>query len=263
MWVRVSALLLAAGGLAWFSFGQDSSASALIRRTMDLADDRPVRSILIVGNSRTYTNDMAAMLRDIADSAESPAKWQIETSAKPAFSLENHWFDHRTRRLLAAGHDEVLIQGESGAEYSQQQGESYRTYGAKLAGAARLDSGRATLLVNWPSERSVFSDDPDYDRAVHLDYLRSINARLAEDAELDRINLAGLWESVRRSDPSIKLTSDGNHPTVAGTYLYALAVYRHFSGGEVGKVAYAPTEIDPTQAAALRRAVDSFPMQGM
>jgi hypothetical protein len=58
--LRESTLALALGGLLWFSFGQDSSAKALAQRTFDVVDSRPSRSILILGNSRTYQNDMPA-----------------------------------------------------------------------------------------------------------------------------------------------------------------------------------------------------------
>lgn len=258
MLLRESTLALALGGLLWFSFGQDSSAKALAQRTFDVVDSRPSRSILILGNSRTYYNDMPAMLREIADSAGSPTKFQIETNAKPGFTLGNHWSDERAKRLLGDGWDEVIIQGESGAQASREQSESFQAHGAKLARLANLHSGRPTLIVNWPYDRSAFEGYEDYDRAEHLAFLREVHASLARKAGLERINLASLWESVSRAHPSVKLTTDGNHPTVAGSYLYALAVYRHLSDGPVGHVTYAPDSLNRRDAEALRHAVDSF-----
>jgi len=204
--------LLALLGLSWFQFGQTGSAAALAQRTLDLADSRPTRSILILGNSRTFFNDMPAMLREIADSAGSPTKFQIETNAKPGYTLENHWNDSRTRRLLRATWDEIVIQGESGAQASDEGAASFKDYGAQLAPLARLHSGRPTLIVAWPYDPSLYADFPTYDRSEHLLFLQDVHRDLARDADLERVNVASLWEMVRRSHPEIALTSDGNHP---------------------------------------------------
>ena len=258
--MRVWILVLALGVLSWFQFGQVSSAAALAQRAVDVADSRPPRAILILGNSRTFYNDMPAMLRKIADSAGSPTKFQIETSAEPGFTLEKHWSHGRSRALLDDTWDEIIFQGESGAQSSVEQSESFKAYGRKLALLARVQSGQATLLINWPYDPSVFAGYEPYDRAEHLSFLKSVHADLAQEAQLDRINLASLWESVRLSHPEIGLTTDGNHPTVAGSYLYALALYRSLSGEPVSRVSYAPAGLKPSDALALRQAVDSFPL---
>lgn len=257
---RVSALVLILAAIVWFMAFQDRSVAAVTQRVAGLFDDRPSRSILIVGNSRTFYNDMPAMLRQLSSSANSPIKLQVETSTAPGASFEDHWSKLRTRRLLAAGWDEVILQGESGAQASMEQNESFQIYGAKLAQLAKVTEGRPTLLINWPYDRSVFADYEAYDRSEHLAFLREINSRLATDARLERINLAGLWESVRMADPSIKLTTDGNHPTMAGSYLYALAIYVHATGESVGSLAYVPDGVDPEVAEIIRREVDAFPV---
>ena len=92
---RILLLALVLAAPLWFMVAQDGSAAALSQRTVDLLDSRPARSILIVGNSRTYYNDMPAMIREIADSAGSPAKFQIETSAKPGY-----YFKHQDRKSV-------------------------------------------------------------------------------------------------------------------------------------------------------------------
>jgi hypothetical protein len=261
---RVPALVLALAFILWFNVGQDSSAAAFAQRSYDLVDSRPARSILIIGNSRTYYNSMPAMLRKIADSAGSPTKFQIETNAKPGFAFENHWSDGRARRLLGAGWDDVILQGASGEQTSDESEKSFLAYGAKLAAIAKLNAGRPRLVVNWPYDPDLYNDDSYITdgtrRADHLERIKAAHARLSADANMTRINLAGLWESVRRSHPAIRLTMDGNHPTRAGSYLYALALYAHLSNGPVGSVIYAPDGVDPDDARALREAVDSFPL---
>lgn len=254
--MRAFALSLVLAGLLWFGFANDSSFA---RRTYDLIDPRPARSILIIGNSRTYFNDMPGMLRRIADSANSSTKFQIETSAKPGFTLEMHWTDDRTKRLLGQGWDDIILQGASGELSDEQSMQSFLAHGKKLAGAAKVNSGRPRLVVNWAYDPSLYQGDSG-NRIRHLDTIKAGHAELAGEAGMSRINLAGLWESVRLSHPSIKLTADGNHPTLAGSYLYALAIYAHLSMGPVVEVTYVPGELDPKDAEALRKAVDNFPL---
>ena len=254
--MRFGLLMAALLGLSWFQFGQNSSAAALAQRTWDIADSRPPRSILILGNSRTFTNDMPAMLRKIADTAGSTTKFQIESNTKPGYRLEDHWSDRRSRALLVDTWDVVLIQAESGSQAGIEESESFKTYGAKLAGVAKVSRGQPTLIVNWPYDPSMFAGTQGYKRNEHLAFLRSINADLAGAANLDRINLAGVWEAVRVFHPEIALTTDGNHPSVAGTYLYALATYRGLTGQRVGASTYVPEGLEADEAALLRQAVN-------
>ena len=261
--MRIGFLALTLAVMLWFNFGQQSSAGAMIQRSADLLDDRPARSILIVGNSRTFQNDMPAMLRAIADSAGNPAKFQIESSTYGGATFKTHWNKKRTRQLLAAGWDDVILQPESGAQAWKQGNDEFLEYGPKLAEAAKLAEGRPRLVVGWPYDANVYQEqyyaEAQFGRSVHLQLIREMHAKLASDANLGRINVSGPWENVRLSHPSIKLTSDGNHPTVAGSYLYALAVYAQLTNGPVAHVTYVPDGLTAEEAKSLRDAVDAAP----
>lgn len=262
--MRILALVLTLAGMLWFNFGQQSSAAAMLQRTSDLLDDRPARSILIVGNSRTFQNDMPAMLRAIADSAGDPSKFQVESSTYGGATFKTHWNKKRTRQLLAAGWDDVVLQPESGAQTWQQGNDEFLSYGPKLSAAAKLSAGRPRLVVGWPYDSKVYDEESyveaGFGRSEHLRLIREMHAKLASDANLGRINVAGPWEAVRLSHPSIKLTSDGNHPTSAGSYLYALTVYAQLSNGSVSTVTYVPEGVTAEEAKSLRDAVDSIPL---
>ena len=242
---------------SWFTFLQDGSASALSQRTADMFENRPIRTVFIVGNSRTYFNNMPGMLRALARSPESPVALEVETATSPGASFETHMGERRTLRLLGKGWDEIILQGESGSQASQEQAELFHTYGIQLAHLAKVHEGRPTLLVNWPYDPELYPAE-GYDRSAHLEYLHDVNRRLAADAQLDQLNLAGIWESIRLAHPDLKLTLDGNHPTPAASYLYALAIYKDATGLPVEKLSYVPRGVDPDTATMLREAVDSY-----
>ena len=76
-------------------------------------DRRPVQRLLFLGHSLTYYNDIPAMVAKMADSADSPIRYEITMSAFPNAGLDNHWNNRRTRELLAqGGWDRVIAQPE-------------------------------------------------------------------------------------------------------------------------------------------------------
>lgn len=255
--MRVVSIVILLAVASWFTLFQDSSASALWQRTADLFEDRPIRTVFIVGNSRTYFNNMPATLRALASSPESPVKLEVETATSAGATFETHMAEGRTKRLLAKGWDEVILQGESASQSTIEQSESFHDYGLKLAQLANVHDGHATLLVNWPYDPDLY-DSPEYDRGAHVEFLHQVNSRLAGDAHLDRLNLAGAWETIRLANPKLKLTVDGNHPSPAGSYLYALAVYKYLTGAPVSGLRYVPAGVDAETAKLLRDDVDSY-----
>ena len=261
MRIILGGLGVAAAFILWFCAFQDSSAAALTQRAADLFDGRQARTILIVGNSRTFRNDMPVMLREIADSAGSLTKFQIESSAYPAATFKTHWSNKRTRRLLDDGWDDIVLQAESSAQSCQPCNEDFLNFGPKLAGVSRVRQGRPLLVVGWPYDDNGYRSPEDvevgFGRAEHLALLKEMHARLASSANLGRINVAGPWEAVRLTHPAIKLTTDGNHPSVAGTYLYALATYAQLTNGPVANVTYVPDGLPANDAKAIRDAVDA------
>ena len=63
---------------------------------------------------------------------------------------------------------------------------------------------------------------------------------------------------MRRKYHDISFTQDGNHPSLAGSYLYALLLYADLSGHDVGNVTYAPTGVSGQLAGMLKNSVSNF-----
>jgi hypothetical protein len=62
-------LTILLGGLAWFSFFNTAAGREATAYALDAFDSRPARSILFIGNSRTFPYGMPYMVREMADSA--------------------------------------------------------------------------------------------------------------------------------------------------------------------------------------------------
>jgi len=121
-------------------------------------------------------------------------------------------------------------------------------------------SGHARLVVNWAYASSLWSDgDPDGSGRADLKReIRTSTTALGESTGAHLVDVAGIWSAVERDHPEIALTEDGNHPGLAGSYLFALALYSDLSGRDVGSVTYAPSGLDPSAVAKIRQEVRDF-----
>lgn len=247
-------------GFGWFEFEQPLTAKDLVHRAEDAFDRRPTRMILILGNSRTFYHDMPDMIRAMADSAHEPQKLEITLDAPAGGSFEILWNDAGTQGLLKRRWDDVVLQGESRGQSSEDLARSFQTYGAKLVDAVKPTNGPPRLVVNWPYSSSLWSDgDPDgSERAEFTREIETSTATLGERTGARLVDVARLWGAVERDDPGIVLTEDGNHPTLAGSYLFALALYGNLTGHDLGAVTYVPAGLDPAAGEKLRDEARDF-----
>ena len=251
--VLKSILLVCLVAAAWFQFGQSRSAAELWQGSIDLLDSRPTHSVLILGNSRTYANDMPQMIRKIADSAGDVEKYQIRTAAFEGASFESLSQASEAKELMSQEWDDAILQGESRGQSSPESLDAFQKYGIVLAGSIKTRRHRPMLIVNWAYDPNLYPSGEG--RPGHLAKIRSGHDTLAYTAALEEISVSQAWERARSEFPSIKLTIDGNHPSVAGSYLVALAIYAKLSGKPVSSVRYAPLELTTSEAEALRRVV--------
>jgi hypothetical protein len=221
----------------------------------DRFDKRPVRPMLFIGNSRTCYNDMPAMLRKIADSAHTKERFDIVTRALPAGTLQLSWNDAETRRLLKQSWHDVVVQAESNAQSSEQRTEQFFDYGGRLIREAQSTGGTPAVIVNWVYGEELFTGRGPGMRAWYYGRIQSDYARLSSMTGARLINVAQVWERVHAAAPELPLYSDGNHPTLQGSYLSALTLYAHLSGTDGSDVTYVPHGMSAAEAAIIRRAV--------
>ena len=248
------------GAVALDLFGMAEPVREMRQKARDAFDPRPVQTILVVGNSRTSQNDMPGMLRALADADHYARAIQFKMSTVNGSTFESQWATPRTQALLAQTWDGAIIQGESRGQSDADLAKSFMTYGNHILTAIHLHSGtRPLLVINWCYDPSLFEDYPDMPkRAELLNRMQTDQLRLAEKSNARPVNVGVIWERVREKLPTLALTTDGNHPTQAATYLLAVALYSDLSGHDVRNNAYAPKGLDPAIASALRREVQEF-----
>ena len=175
---------------------------------------RPLR-VLFIGNSLTAWNDLPDIVMRLA-MADGQPQPLMRTVAVGGFSLEDHWNEGNALRAIKTGPWDfvVLQQGPSALIESRQLLVAHaRRFGdvIKKAGA------RPAMYMVWPSEsrRSDFGGVSESYRAA----AKAIDAVVLAAGEA--------WNlSLNRQRGLTLYSSDGLHPTFAGSYLAALVIYQ-------------------------------------
>jgi hypothetical protein len=248
------------GAVALDLFGIAEPVRELRQKAHDAFDPRPVQTILVIGNSRTSQNDMPGMLRALADADHYTKAIQFKMGTINGSTFESQWETPRTQALLAQTWDGAIIQGESRGQAESELAKSFMIYGNRILRTIHLNSGtRPLLVINWCYDPSLFEHYPNMPKRADLvDRMQADQVRLAEESGARPVNVGAIWERVRATMPQLALTTDGNHPTQAATYLMVAALYADLSGRDVRNISYAPKGLDPTIASALRREVQDF-----
>lgn len=178
----------------------------------------PGASILFIGNSLTYGNNVPVLLQSVFDSVG--VSIEVAMVAKPNFGLQDHWDDRdalREIRRRGWGHV-VLQQGPSSRGDSRAQlRHDVRRFSAEIAAIG----ARPALYSVWPTR----DREQDFDRAV-------------ESYSLAAADVGGLlfpvgqaWRAALRRNADLELyAADGLHSTVTGSYLAALVMYGVIAG---------------------------------
>ena len=173
--------------------------------------------VLFVGNSLTYVNDLPGIVQAFADSAGGPGL-AVETVAFPDYALIDHWNEgvtagHARGEIAKGGWKFVVLQqGPSSVEANR---DTLRLTTKLFAQDMSRVGATPALLSAWPT----IDRRQDFPRAIESYTLA------ASDVNGVLLPVAAAWLAAWKRDSTLALYSDGLHPSIAGSYLSALAVY--------------------------------------
>ncbi|NIN13420.1 MAG: hypothetical protein GTN62_11295 [Gemmatimonadales bacterium] len=169
--------------------------------------------VLFVGNSATYTNELPGMVQDMG-SADS---LQIETVdvSMGGVDLDYHWNIGSARDSLGNGRwNVVVLQGG--------WGETFEEYAVIWANAIRAAEARPALYM--------FCASPAY--LAQFDDLSLSYRTAAKEARAELYAAGEACLAAWSIDPDLPLFAPDGHPSVMGSYLAALTIYRGITGRE-------------------------------
>jgi hypothetical protein len=182
--------------------------------------------VMLIGNSLTYTNNLPALLRAVGVSQG--VRIDTESWAAPGGTLAERIKDgHVAKSLQATPFDAVVLQ-EQGGKLAACMASAQEQRKAPCAASRRAYEQVATQMAATHGKTLLFATwGPDDRWQGRLD--RSIRM-LAEDNDASVFDAAGTLAALRKTQPGIALFPDGTHPSIQGSLMLALALYRDITG---------------------------------
>ena len=181
--------------------------------------------VLFIGNSLTYTNDLAGMLVNVAKAA-GDSSVKAAAVAFPDFSLEDHLAEGTALRALRNGRWEFVVMQQGPSSLPENQTLLANT-SRQFEPFIRAAGAEPVLFMVWPSQLR-FGDFPavlvSYRQAAH-----AVNGLFAPAGDA--------WTAAFEMDEEIALYgNDGFHPGVAGTYLAAIVLLHQLRGTAIASL---------------------------
>lgn len=190
---------------------------------------RPL-NVLFIGNSYTYNNNLPALVEGLAASATPPRRIRTRAVTRPGVRLQQHWDRGEALAALRQGPwDYVVLQEQSTLGLLLIEGRhevndpelAFHPYARRFAEEARKAGAQPLFLLTWARR-----DTPESQARLTQAYMSVARELWAP------IIPAGLaWARARQEDPGVVLYHrDGSHPSPAGSYLTASALYATLTG---------------------------------
>lgn len=187
-------------------------------------------SVLFIGNSYTYVNDLPGTLGSLATSLGKEIT--IDSKTNGGFTFQNQVNDPMTfSKIHSKPWDVVVIQGQSQEPSFPDSQVNTETlpYALQLADSiwANNSCGNVMYYMTWGRQNgdSQWSEINTFEKMN----TRLYNAymRMADSSDRSMVSPVGrVWSYVRANYPTINLyNADQSHPSLEGTYLAACTFY--------------------------------------
>ena len=212
---------------------QDASA------TTDAAPDAgPPLSVLFIGNSFTYFNDLPTRVRELAP------RISVESEVAGGASFASHWGGATAKPAIAkGGRTHVVLQAQSYEPIGNEA--SFAKYGTLLIDAVKAAGAKPVLFETW----AYRDGNPD----AMQDQLTAAYEKLGKDTSVRVAPVGEAWRLARKQHPEITLFhADGVHPAAPGTYLSACVLTMVITESQLAPAATPPPDVTPQEAEVLR-----------
>ena len=188
-------------------------------------DELSTRSVLFVGNSLTYTNDLPALVAQVARAAQDSVG--VGMAAGPNLAVIDHTNGATDAVARIHGGDWAFVVLQQGPTPAGICRDTLIIAAMRLAPHVRAGGGRVALFLPWARQSSPGSLAPAAESGT-------LAARAVGGVAVP-VGLA--WKLALEADPTLSLYgSDGYHPAPAGSLLAALTIYDRVFGRDVREI---------------------------
>ena len=185
--------------------------------------DPKVISVLLLGNSLTYFNEIPAITREIAAREKRPL--YIEAVTRSGVTLEQLWNQTDAPARIWLRHwDYVVLQGGAGAAGPIHNAEEFNRYLTQFATEIRKSGATPLFYLVW--------------RARSQRALEIASSQAAGRVRMPIVPVGVAWRRLIESGRFRRLDWDGSHPDAFGAYLVACTIYSTVYGKPAHGVAH-------------------------
>ncbi|MES2799151.1 MAG: PKD domain-containing protein [Bacteroidota bacterium] len=186
-------------------------------------------SVLWIGNSYTYVNDLPSMTSQLATSLGDKITFDSKTNG--GYTFANQWGDALTfTKIKSKPWDFVVLQAQSQEPSfpTSQVNSSTLPNAIKIADSIYTNRycSQVMYFMTWGRENGDAQWDSINTFNKMNGRLRKAYLRFMDSTEASMSAVGSAWRYVRENHPSINLyQADGSHPSVEGSYLAANVFY--------------------------------------
>jgi hypothetical protein len=188
-----------------------SSANACKTKRVD---DASIISILFVGNSLTYSNNLPSLVESIGK--KNSKSIQTEMLALPNYALEDHWLDGKVHDLICHGNFDFVVVQQGPSSQTQGRG-MLLEYGMKLKEVCDSRGSKLAFFMVWPAIANYQTFD-----GVIANYTEA-----AKETQSILCPVGAKWkEYIALNNDYSYYSSDGFHPSLKGSEVAADIIYK-------------------------------------
>lgn len=220
-------------------------------------------SVLFIGNSFTFYNNMPGMLVEIAKADPgNTVALDVQAVTKGGVNLDDLWRSGEGRKILQQRKwDYVVLQDNSTwamiPEWVKRTTESTINWTSEI----KAIGAKPLFVMTWPDK----PDGPTYKKPEFVYMKNADNVyqifsyetyHLAELLKATVVPVGDYWYFAVQQHPELNLyEKDSHHPSRAGSYLQALVFYRMLTGRSSEDTSFAPRGVSTEHAGTIRKIV--------
>ena len=173
--------------------------------------------------------------RLINKTKDSPIRANVKSVVKGGATLQSHWNERNAVNRIndSTQWHYVVLQDQSNWAMHTPSTKNGYFYARKFADEITKIGAVPVIFVTWPKElNSDYYRQMPFLKSFGFSYkaLNYHSGQLAKSINAQTVPVNDYWVKTLQNYSTIKLYSDGSHPTPAGTYLAAAAFYKFFTG---------------------------------
>jgi len=188
-------------------------------------ETKAAMSILFIGNSYTYQNNLPQMLSELAKSGGQAIA--VDMAAEGGWKLLQHATSASTLYKIEQQKWTFVVLQEQSVVPSVEPNRTQEMYPAvRVLDDQIQQAGSRTLLFMTWGRRDGFAEVGHPDFASMQSQLQAGYLKIAKERNLLVAPVGMAWQTALAQRPNLQLwESDGSHPSLAGSYLAACVFY--------------------------------------